>query len=288
MSKISKVVIPAAGLGTRLLSATKEQPKEMLPIFSGSTSGELSVKPVVQVIFEQLYEVGIREFYFVVGRNKRAVEDHFTADFDYVQSLEKKSKLSQAKELEAFYKKLSSSIIVWINQAQPQGFGHAVLLTKKLVDDENFLVHAGDTTVFSQKNRHITDIIDLHFSNKNSCTMLVKKVKNPKQYGVVEGVQQKDFLQVTNIEEKPVKPKTDLAVMPIYVFDPLIFEALEKITAGIGNEIQLTDGIKKILTWNHKVVASKLLPSDLWIDVGTPETYWQAQSATYQRFKASQ
>jgi UTP--glucose-1-phosphate uridylyltransferase len=285
LKRISKVVIPAAGLGTRLLSATKEQPKEMLPIFSGSALGELSVKPIVQVIFEQLYDAGFREFYFIVGRSKRALEDHFTPDFEFVKSLEGKGKNAQAGELEEFYRKLESSTIAWINQPSPLGFGHAVLLIKNLVGGEHFLVHAGDTVIFSDENRHIGELLDSHASTKDHCTLLVREVEDPRQFGVIEGEQHGSMIKITGIEEKPASPKTNLAIMPMYLFDPIIFKALENTPAGKGGEIQLTDGIKKIIEWGLPVAASKLSSNDLWIDVGTPETYWEAQSSTYSRFR---
>ncbi|MEM2140958.1 sugar phosphate nucleotidyltransferase [Nitrososphaera sp.] len=286
MTKISKVVIPAAGLGTRLLSATKEQPKEMLPIFATNGSGELAVKPIVQVIFEQLYDAGFREFYFIVGRSKRAIEDHFTPDLDFIKSLEKKGKSSQACGLEDFYRKLESSTIAWINQPSPLGFGHAVLLAKNLIGNEHFLVHAGDTVIFSDGNRHLAELLYNHLATKDYCTLLVREVDDAHQFGVVEGVSaENNMLMITDIEEKPAKPKTNLAIMPVYIFDPVIFKALENTPAGKGNEIQLTDGIKKIMDWGLRVTASKLARTDLWVDVGTPETYWDAQSSTYNKFK---
>ncbi|NWG36475.1 UTP--glucose-1-phosphate uridylyltransferase [Nitrososphaera sp.] len=285
---ISKVVIPAAGLGTRLLSATKEQPKEMLPIFAGNDLGDLSVKPIVQVIFEQLHDVGFREFYFIVGRSKRALEDHFTADFEFVKSLERKGKTSQACDLENFYNKLESSTIAWINQPSPLGFGHAVYLAKNLIGNEHFLVHAGDTVIFSEKNRHLTTLLESHVKHKNHCTLLIREVEDPRQFGVVAGDVRKDgLIKLTDIEEKPAKPKTNLAIMPVYIFDPAIFSALAETQAGKGNEIQLTDGIKKLMEQGLQVMASKLSSHDMWIDVGTPETYWEAQSSTYNRFKVT-
>jgi UTP--glucose-1-phosphate uridylyltransferase len=278
-------VIPAAGLGTRLLSATKEQPKEMLPIFAGSVSGELFVKPIVQVIFEQLYDSGFREFYFIVGRSKRALEDHFTPDFEFVKSLEVKGKNSQASELEGFYRKLESSTIAWINQPSPLGFGHAVLLAKNLIGNEHFLVHAGDTVIFSEANQHLSQLLNRHSSSSDHCTLLVREVEDARQFGVIEGQQNENIIKITGIEEKPAKPKTDLAIMPVYIFDPIIFKALENTLAGKGGEIQLTDGIKKVMEWGLPVSASKMSSLDLWIDVGTPETYWEAQSSTYSKFR---
>ena len=121
--KVGKVIITAAGLGTRLLSATKE----MLPLFCIGSNGDLSLKPVPQLIFEQLYGVGFREFCFIVGRGKRSIEDHFTPDYSYVELLRRRGKEGLAVEFEEFDRKVESSVIAWVNQPEPKGFGDAVL-----------------------------------------------------------------------------------------------------------------------------------------------------------------
>jgi UTP--glucose-1-phosphate uridylyltransferase len=131
-SRIRKVVIPAAGSGTRLLPATKQQPKEMLPVFAYAAGGQLCVKPLIQLVFESLYGTGIRQFCFVVGRGKRSIEDQFTLDGVFVEYLEKHMKHAQAREMQEFYSKVRSSSIVFVNQAEPAGFGDAVLRAKKL------------------------------------------------------------------------------------------------------------------------------------------------------------
>ena len=285
MRKISKVVIPAAGIGTRLLPTTKEQPKEMLPIFAGSNSYGLVVKPILQVIFEQLYNFGLREFYFIVGRTKRAIEDHFTPDLEFVDKLSSKGKSKLVRDLKDFYRKLNSSTLVWINQPSPKGFGHSVLLSKNLVGDNPFLVHAGDTVIISQKNKHLSNLLKRKFSDKDDCRLLVKRVKDPRHFGVIEGKKtRKGLIKVTGLEEKPVKPKSNLAIMPLYRFDPIIFKSLAKTKPDKRNEIQLTDGIKQIKKWNLGVTALELSKSDIWIDVGSPETYWLALSQTHQHF----
>ncbi len=115
---IRKVIVPAAGLGTRLFPATKEQPKEMLPIFTKTPQGDLVVKPVVQLVFEQLYDAGLREFCYVVGRGKRGIEDHFTPDEHCIKTLESQGKNGQAFDLENFYDKLNSSTTMWVNQPE--------------------------------------------------------------------------------------------------------------------------------------------------------------------------
>ena len=282
MNKISKVVIPAAGIGTRLLPATKEQPKEMLPIFSISKNG-LYVKPILQVIFEQLYDFGLKEFYFIVGRTKRAIEDHFTPDFEYVDKLSSAGKSKLVRDLKDFYRKLDSVNLVWINQPSPKGFGHSVLLSKNMIGDDPFLVHAGDTVIISPKNRHLSNLLNQNNSSNEDCRLLVKKVKDPRQFGVIEGKPKKDkIIKVIDLQEKPSKPKTNLAIMPLYRFEPIIFKSLAKIKPDKRNEIQLTDGIKQIKNWGLEVTAIELQNSDIWIDVGSPNTYWQALHQTYQ------
>jgi len=278
-----KAVIPAAGTGTRLLPTTKEQPKELLPVFSKSIRGDRLVKPILQLIFEQLFDYGIREFYFIGGRNKRMIEDHFSIDYNFIDRLNRENKSFYAKEMSNFYDKLSASHISWINQPMPKGFGHAVLLAKPLVGNEPFLVHAGDTLILSKTRSYIHDLIKTHDCLKSLSTFLVCPVKNPKMYGVITGRQDhKGILYVESVIEKPRKPKSNLAIMPIYVFDNSIFGALERTEPGLNNEIQLTDGISRLLALNkNKVTAVRMNNEDLFVDVGNPETYWQALKITH-------
>ncbi|MCX7796206.1 MAG: sugar phosphate nucleotidyltransferase, partial [bacterium] len=114
MSRVRKAVITAAGLGTRLLPVTKEIPKEMLPIFVKGVNNEKLLKPLIQVIFEQLYLMGIREYFIIVGRGKRAIEDHFTPNLSFVKLLREKDKISYAEEIERFYEMIYDSIIVFL------------------------------------------------------------------------------------------------------------------------------------------------------------------------------
>lgn len=285
-----KAVIPAAGTGTRLLPTTKEQPKELLPVFSRSKSGSRLVKPILQLIFEQLFECGIREFYFIGGRNKRMIEDHFSVDFNFVDKLNREDKSFYAEELSAFYDKVSSSHITWINQPMPKGFGHAVSLAKSLVRNESFLVHAGDTLILSKTRNYIHDLIKSHDYLNSLSTFLVCPVKEPQKYGVITGREnQNGEIFVESIIEKPSRPKSNLAIMPIYVFDNSIFSALETTAPGINNEIQLTDGIGTLLALNkNKVIGLKMNNTDLFLDVGNPETYWHALKITYNEMHSYQ
>ena len=147
---VCKVIIPAAGLGTRLFPATKEQPKEMLPIFANSSNGGMLVKPVVQLVFEQLHEAGFREYCYVVGRGKRGIEDHFTPDANCIRNLEGTNKSGQVTDLEDFYEKLNTSAVMWVNQPEAKGFGNAVLMAQPFVQNERCLVHAKDSCIISK------------------------------------------------------------------------------------------------------------------------------------------
>lgn len=276
LGSVSKAVIPAAGLGTRLLSATKEQPKEMLPLFA-SDGGTLCLKPVVQQIFEQLFDFGLREFCFVVGKGKRAIEDHFTPDRGYVRGLNAHGKSAQAIQLERFYDKIEASTLVWVNQPEPRGFGHAVLLAKPLVDDEPFLVHAGDTYVISGGTGHLAKMFGLFAKAKPEAVFVVKHMPDVKERGVMEGREKPGGIYaVDRVVEKPDRPTSNLAIEPIYLFRKSIFEALKKTEPGKGGEVQLTDAIQQIIASGREVIAWRLNESDLRLDIGSAESYWQA------------
>jgi len=282
---VYKVIIPAAGLGTRLFPATKEQPKEMLPIFSNTPQGELIVKPVVQLVFEQLQEAGLREFCFVVGRGKRSIEDHFTPDNECIQTLEESGKNGQASDLESFYAMLDSSTIMWVNQPEPKGFGNAVLMAQPFIQKESCLVHAGDSCIISKNMDYVKKLLE-NFERFNAdATFLVIEIKDPKQYGIVEGNEiEPGIIQVKKVVEKPEKPKTNLAIMAMYIFHPVIFKALRATTPGKNGEIQLTDAIQKLIEWDRKVYAVKLDGNYRHLDIGSPERYWEALELSYNQF----
>lgn len=282
---IRKVIIPAAGLGTRLFPATKEQPKEMLPIFSKTMHGDMAVKPVVQLVFEQLYDAGLREFCYVVGRGKRGIEDHFTPDANCVRNLEGMGKNGQAIDLEDFYQKLDTSTIMYVNQPEPKGFGNAVLMAQPFVQNESCLVHAGDSCIISRDMDYIKKLLEAFERFNADAAFLVLEIENPKQYGIVEGDEvEPGIIKVKSVVEKPEKPKTNWAIMAMYVFHPIIFKALEETEPGKNGEIQLTDAIQKLVDWGLKVYAVKLDKSHAHLDIGSPERYWEALELSYQQF----
>ena len=282
---IRKVIIPAAGLGTRLFPATKEQPKEMLPIFSNTTNGDLSVKPVVQMVFEQVYDAGLREFCYIVGRGKRGIEDHFTPDINCIKNLEGMGKNGQATDLEDFYEKLRASTIMWVNQPEPKGFGNAVLMAQPFVQNERCLVHAGDSFIISKDMDYIKKLLSTFERFNADAAFIVLEIENPRQYGIVEGDEvETGIFKVKSVVEKPEKPKTNLAIMAMYVFQPVIFKALENTKPGKNGEIQLTDAIQKLIDWGLNVYAVRLDKNYAHLDIGSPERYWEALELSYKHF----
>ena len=268
-----KAVILAAGLGTRLVPYSKEMPKEMLPILVRER-GELVLKPILQEVFEQLYDAGVREFCFVVGRGKRAVEDHFTPDWNYVNMLEKRGKRKQAEMLRRFYEKVERTTIFWVNQPVPKGTGDAVYKAKSFVGDDFFFVAAGDN-LFLGENVPLK-LLDI-YRKYSSPVLTVKRVDDPRRYGVVEGdsVGERTF-RVRRIVEKPKgEPPSNLANTSLYLFPPDIIEAIERTEPSPERgEIEITESIQLLLDSGRVFYAYE--PEALWVDVGTPRTYLEA------------
>jgi UTP--glucose-1-phosphate uridylyltransferase len=271
---IKKVIIPAAGLGTRLLSSTKETPKEMLPIFAKDSKNEICIKPMLQVIFEQLYHFGFRDYCIVIGRGKRAIEDHFSPDRTFLKKLTSKNKNNLQYSLEEFYNMMDNSNIVWINQPTPLGFGDAVLRSKSFVHNEPFLVHAGDTAIISKNNQHLTRLIKNFHDERNS--ILLQKVKDGTQYGIAEIDSVQNKQNIVRVVEKPKKPKSPWAIMPLYVFTPTIFDALKNAIPDKKGELQLTTGIQNLINKKESVMGVPMIKNELKLDIGTPEMYWDS------------
>jgi UTP--glucose-1-phosphate uridylyltransferase len=234
------------------------------------------------MVFEQLYDAGFREFCFVVGRGKRSIEDHFTPDFNSILMLKNSGKDGKAFDLNGFYTKLKTSTIIWVNQPQPKGFGDAVLMTLPFVQNEHCLVHAGDTYIVSENAKHLRLLLKVYEQFNADAAFIVQEMKDPRQYGVIEAEKvRKEVYEVKSAIEKPEKPPTNLAIMPIYIFHPVIFKALKKTPPGRGGEIQLTDAIQRLIEWKLKVFAVKLNQDEVRLDIGSPETYWEAIFLSY-------
>jgi len=286
--RIKQAVITVGGRATRLLPATKQQPKSMLPLFTLGRTGELSTTPILQRIFEGLFDEGIREFYFIIGKSKRAVQDHFNSDREYVELLEGQERIAQAKELLDFYRKLQESYLIWVNQTRPKGFGHAVLLSEPLMrTNESFLVHAGDTFIVSESDI-FGRLSRTHLDRKAQATITLQEVPDPRRFGIATVEDNHDgTFTVKRVIEKPAKSESHLAIMALYAFDSEIFDALNNLQPGNGGEVQLTDAIQKLIENGRKVQALKMGPRDYVLDIGTPETYWEALEFTHNYFAQS-
>jgi UTP--glucose-1-phosphate uridylyltransferase len=240
MSKIKKAVFPVAGMGTRFLPATKASPKEMLPIVD---------KPLIQYAVEEAVAAGITDMIFVTGRSKRAIEDHFDKAYELENELERRGK---SQMLEFVRNLLPKSInCIYIRQAEALGLGHAVLCARHVVGDEPFVVLLADDLLDGDPAvmRQMVDIYDEY-----ACSILgVQDVprEDTASYGIVAACPVAERLErVDAIVEKPLPeaaPST-LAVVGRYVLTPRIFHHLASIQAGAGGEIQLTDGISRLLT----------------------------------------
>ena len=234
MKKVKKAVIPAAGLGTRFLPATKAQPKEMLPIVD---------KPAIQYIVEEAVESGIEEILIITGRNKRAIEDHFDRSVELELELEKK----QAEEMLRTVREISNlAEIYYIRQKTPLGLGHAVQCAATFVGEEPFAVMLGDDIVDSRVPC-LKQLMQAH--ETYGCSVLgVQRVKRDQieKFGIVEGqpLTQQAY-QVKSLVEKPSveKAPSDIAILGRYIITPQVFPILRNLKPGAKNEIQLTDAL---------------------------------------------
>ncbi len=232
-----KAVIPAAGLGTRFLPATKSQPKEMLPLVD---------KPSIQLVVEECVAAGIDDILIITGRGKRAIEDHFDRSVELEETLDAKGKENLKQMIEGIADLVD---IHYIRQKRALGLGHAILRAEKHVGGEPFGVLLGDDIVFS-KTPCIKQLFDLYKKNKSS-VIAVEKIPPEmiSSYGVIDGQEvSKGLYKLKDLVEKPSRDKapSNLGIIGRYVLSPSIFDELKKTKPGAGGEIQLTDGLKSL------------------------------------------
>ncbi|MFE4072827.1 UTP--glucose-1-phosphate uridylyltransferase GalU [Peribacillus sp. YIM B13477] len=237
MKKITKAIIPAAGLGTRFLPATKAMPKEMLPIVD---------KPTIQYIVEEAVASGIEDIIIVTGKGKRAIEDHFDYAPELEQNLMEKGK---GELLNKVQYSTNLANIHYIRQKEPKGLGHAVWCARKFIGDEPFAVLLGDDIVQSE-TPCLKQLIN-QFEETNNSIIGVQTVSKEEtnRYGIIDPAFQDGRLyQVENFVEKPAlgTAPSNLAIMGRYVLTPEIFNMLDQQEAGAGGEIQLTDAIQQL------------------------------------------
>jgi len=269
-----KTVLTVAGLGTRLLPLTKELPKEMMPVFVKTKDGELLMKPILQVIFESLYDYKVRDFCFIVGKTKRAVEEHFTQDFDLVEHLKETKKNKLAKILNTYFKKLEKSNIVFIYQPKPIGFGDAIEKGKRFVNKDDFLLHAGDDIVISKNNDHLKRLEKAFRKYDAEIACLIEEVDDPRKYGVVNGIiLENGIMEIKEMKEKPKNPSSNFAIIAIYIFKSTIFQKLTEAKQSGDLEKQLANAFNLALKRKEKMIGVLLKKNEKRIDIGTPESY---------------
>jgi len=236
--KVHKAIIPAAGLGTRFLPATKAQPKEMLPIVD---------TPTIQFIVEEAVASGIEDIIIVTGRSKRAIEDHFDKSIE----LEEELKKSKKEDLLAQIRDISNMVnIHYIRQKEPRGLGHAIYCAKAFIGNEPFAVLLGDDIVKSEEPC-LKQLIRVYDEYKTT-VLGVQRVPDSEvnKYGIVAGKQLEDRIyKVNDLVEKPDldQAPSNIAILGRYIISPAIFSHLENITPGKGGEIQLTDALKSLM-----------------------------------------
>jgi UTP--glucose-1-phosphate uridylyltransferase len=238
MTQIRKAVIPAAGLGTRFLPATKAQPKEMLPVVD---------KPAIQYVVEEAVRAGIRDILIITGRGKRSLEDHFDRSFELEHYLEVGGKFDLLKEMRAI---ADMADIHYVRQGEPRGLGHAVSVAREHVSGEPFAVLLGDDIMTAEST--VLDEMLVAYEHYGRTVVALKEfpLDEISAYGCVRAEPASDSLvRVLDIVEKPTAAEapSNLAVMGRYVFTPEIFDTLDDVEPGAGGEIQLTDAIGLLL-----------------------------------------
>ncbi|MFH1008615.1 MAG: UTP--glucose-1-phosphate uridylyltransferase [Candidatus Latescibacterota bacterium] len=269
--KIEKAVIPVAGLGTRLLPASKSQPKEMLPV---------GHKPVVQHVVEDLAHHGLRDVLFITGWKKRAIEDHFDDSPELVQRLTGKNQwelldtLDPEGEKQHFY---------YARQKQARGLGDAILYAEHFVGEIPFVVALGDAIIeYTNHSNLLHRLIEVHLKHGNSATVAVEEVPDKKLglYGVVKPTEGADpdaeSFQIEDVVEKPsvADAPSHYAISARYVFSPIIFRALRQ-TAQSGGEVGLSHAIRQLIHMGAPVRCVKLSPEETRFDIGNYETYFK-------------
>jgi UTP--glucose-1-phosphate uridylyltransferase len=238
LQRVRKAVIPAAGLGTRFLPASKAQPKEMLPVVD---------KPAIQYVVEEAVAAGITDILIVTGRGKRSLEDHFDRSWELEYHLEHSGRHEEAERMRAI---AEMADIHYVRQGEPLGLGHAVSVASEHVGDQSFAVLLGDE-LMHEKSGILDGMLAAHL--ERGASVLALKRVDPSEISLYGCVAFKpdvgNLVKITDVVEKPPpqEASSDLAVMGRYVFTPAIFEALAQTKPGRGGEIQLTDAIRLLL-----------------------------------------
>jgi UTP--glucose-1-phosphate uridylyltransferase len=259
-----KAIIPAAGLGTRFLPATKSQPKEMLPVVD---------KPVIQYVVEEAVAAGADEILLVTGRGKRAIEDHFDRSIELEDLLEQSGNFPKLREVRAIS---DLAEVFYVRQKRPRGLGHAVLCGAPFTGDEPFFVMLGDVIV--PDNSCLDRLTEVHERYEGASVIAVEEVEREmvSRYGVIAGTEvEPGVYKLTDLVEKPPvnEAPSNLAIFGRYLLTPKIMQILPKTEPGRGDEIQLTDAIRELLH-TENVYAVKM--TSRGYDTGNVQSWLEA------------
>jgi len=267
---VNLAVVPVAGLGTRLLPATKSQPKEMLPV---------GRKPVVQYVVEELTRVGVDRVLFVTGPGKASIENHFDLNAELTQVLRETGKEDLLEELGFEH---AAAQFFFTRQRQLKGLGHAVLCARRFVGAQPFVVALGDSIIGLHASSDIVGRMIRTFETTGAAAVVAFEDvprSEVSHYGIaLPGPEQDGIFPLRTVVEKPAAsdaPST-LAIAARYVFAPAIFSALEHTPPGKGGEIQLTDAIRRLIEEGLPVLGMRLDPSERRFDIGNIDAYFRA------------
>ncbi len=260
-----KAVIPAAGLGTRMLPITKTQPKEMLPILN---------KPAIHYVVEEAVNSGCEDILIITGRTKRAIEDYFDRSPELEEFLKKKGK---EKELEEIRKISEMANIMYVRQKEPLGLGHAIMIAEKFVGDDPFVILLGDDVVVNEVPA-TKQLIDVHTRTGAAVVGVIKVPKEEtKKYGIVKpsNLSEPPVYTVDDLIEKPdpEKAPSNLAIVGRYLLTPEIFTYLKNVKKGVGGEYQLTDALR-LYSFSRRLLALEI--EGLRLDIGSPKSWLEA------------
>jgi UTP--glucose-1-phosphate uridylyltransferase len=270
LPRVRKVVIPAAGRGTRLLPATKSQPKEMLPV---------ARKPVIQYVVEEMVDAGLGQIMIVSGRTKRAIDDHF--DPDPVLQAELSRRNDRELMAQFAFEHLDAHYF-YVRQSEPRGLGHAVLLAEEFVAGEPFAVALGDSIVWNGGGKSLMrQLVQTHVETGAAATIAVEEVtaQDVVNYGIVKPVDKVGHVfQISDLVEKPSveDAPSRLAIAARYIFGPQVFSALRDTAPGHSGEIQLTDAVRILLSAGCPVWCVRLEGGCRRYDIGNFDSYFKA------------
>lgn len=266
---IDIAVIPVAGQGTRLLPATKSQPKEMLPV---------GRKPVVQYVVEELTGVGIQRMLFITGAGKYSIENHFDLNLELIENLRENGKEELLAELEF---ERTSAQYFYTRQRQLLGLGHAVLCAQPFIGDQSFVVALGDSIIgLHAQSKIVKRMTDIFEEKQAAAVIAFEEVpfEEVSQYGIAKPKKPGEVFEIAELIEKPSidEAPSNLAIAARYVLSPAIFDAIRHTQPGKGGEIQLTDAISLLLENGAKVFGIRLNGNEKRYDIGNFKSYFNA------------